>query len=1009
MVFLCTLSAARGQTNWHYDYWFDNDREATLRTGTNGNGSSSFQIEADVSALSEGLHAINIQMVGQSNAIVGFSKVKNEAYSDTISKQMSDLLHQDIEVEVEDVVVNTEEQTLRSVPVTRYFAKMPAQAKARCWFDNDLSTLQTAVNAGEAVMLDVENLKDGFHIINIQAEGENKGLSTPRAYPFVKMPQVIGVDHLTCLCMIDDQLYKQEQVANNNGVVAWQFDVSSLPQGFHRIYVQVVTPSGAASALYQGFFFRETTKSEFGEMKCVYAIDGSEFNNEAGTLANGTYHFDLDVASLSDGLHRLSYMLTNGKGVTTKVQTQFFTKIPLGGYGTVEYWYWLNDRQGDDIHKVKIDPRQNPFSLITLLPVEEVPLRSSCFEFRMVGDQPTIFAKNDFHVRFYDASGRFVDLNRQYVDERVSREVNETTVLQAIVLGARRQGPMLAPAASTIKSVTLDRPAENEITWFKMEAEPGDSLQFHLDRAATLQLFAPSGKEVYSAQGAASVQWGGIHATEKGTYYMALHDVTATYGNKLTLYYEFIDRYAVLRQDVATVGNGGPSTITFEGNGFDELTKVSLKLGGTTLNSVQIGHETNATTSVKFDFGGAPTGEYDAVFHFGDEDITVKKCMTVEQAVPVIIDGYVSYQQQFLVSLGNEYVYRLTNHGNQTVYDNQFILYVYTTEADNLEWVTVNGTVPGDFDVYENGTPIDGLPYIRRYVIDYTLRPSTTETLVVKVKTAATDFIHVVMEGIGGGTSKSVTSIDPNDIYGYLNEQGTKTISEGVTDVYYTIEFENDPDFATASAHEIYVADQLNAELFDLTTFMPTRFKLGEHEVALTANDIYVNEEGEKSTVVTIDMRPQINAVAEVKCEFDPKTGLAQWHIGSLDPMTMEPTTEPMDGVLPVNSDGNGIGQLSFDISLKPGLPIGTEIPNKATITFDANAPIETPTWVNTIANGIKGDVNGDGVVNYADIVALMGYMAGENEIPLALADVNGDGTVGIGDIMAIMKMMAGR
>ena len=49
--------------------------------------------------------------------------------------------------------------------------------------------------------------------------------------------------------------------------------------------------------------------------------------------------------------------------------------------------------------------------------------------------------------------------------------------------------------------------------------------------------------------------------------------------------------------------------------------------------------------------------------------------------------------------------------------------------------------------------------------------------------------------------------------------------------------------------------------------------------------------------------------------------GTVSWHISSLDPMTVEPTEEPTSGVLPVNIDGNGIGELSFDIQLKPDLP----------------------------------------------------------------------------------------
>ena len=246
LLFLGVLSAARGQTYWHYDYWFDNNF-STLKTGTNGNGSNSFQIDADVSTLGEGLHTINIQAKGYSNVITGFEKV--------------DVVDEDYQ----NVMVTTEKQELYSVPVTHYFVKMPESTTARCWFDNDDNTLQKAVNTGEPLLLDVKGLKDGFHILNVQAEGADKGVSITKCYPFVKIPQVLGVDRLTCLCMIDDQLYKKESVSANNGVVAWNFDVSSLPQGFHRIFVQVVTPSGAATALYQGFFFRETTKTEFGE------------------------------------------------------------------------------------------------------------------------------------------------------------------------------------------------------------------------------------------------------------------------------------------------------------------------------------------------------------------------------------------------------------------------------------------------------------------------------------------------------------------------------------------------------------------------------------------------------------------------------------------------------------------------------------------------------------------------------------------------------------------------
>ena len=59
----------------------------------------------------------------------------------------------------------------------------------------------------------------------------------------------------------------------------------------------------------------------------------------------------------------------------------------------------------------------------------------------------------------------------------------------------------------------------------------------------------------------------------------------------------------------------------------------------------------------------------------------------------------------------------------------------------------------------------------------------------------------------------------------------------------------------------------------------------------------------------------------------------------------MEPTDNPMSGFLPVNTDGNGIGEVSFQTGLLPALDDGELIENRAAIVFDQTDPIITPTW----------------------------------------------------------------
>ena len=107
---------------------------------------------------------------------------------------------------------------------------------------------------------------------------------------------------------------------------------------------------------------------------------------------------------------------------------------------------------------------------------------------------------------------------------------------------------------------------------------------------------------------------------------------------------------------------------------------------------------------------------------------------------------------------------------------------------------------------------------------------------------------------------------------------------------------------------------------------------------------------GSKSFVQTLDLRPEIDAIAELQCAYNVQTGLIRWTFTSLDPMTMEPTDDIMQGVLPVNYDGtSGIGNVTYTVDLLKTFPDGTEISNKASIIFDNNDAIETPVWTNTI------------------------------------------------------------
>ena len=66
--------------------------------------------------------------------------------------------------------------------------------------------------------------------------------------------------------------------------------------------------------------------------------------------------------------------------------------------------------------------------------------------------------------------------------------------------------------------------------------------------------------------------------------------------------------------------------------------------------------------------------------------------------------------------------------------------------------------------------------------------------------------------------------------------------------------------------------------------------------------------------------------------------------------MTGQLVTDPLAGFLPPdNTNGVGQGYVLYSVRPKAGLPTGTQIFNQATIVFDVNAPIPSPTVTNTI------------------------------------------------------------
>ena len=1037
----------------------------------------------------------------------------------------------------------------------------------RYWFDqDDAQAVTTTFSEGTwQAELDVGTLINGLHTLHIQAADTSMAWCSPLNYMFIKMvaeePLLDSVDmsNLTYQCWFDQDHAHQQTGPLGNG--SFLFDVADLDEGLHTLNIML---EGSTLTSTQSYMFIKVAQQapliepiDMSHLAYHCWFDQDYENRVVDSVSNGVILLDLD--NITDGLHTV-HILLEGEALTSTLTYMFLKKPEHQDFGIAKWQYYLN---GDvsQVHTTEISPIIDTLDIITLLPVETWPVRSSCFHFHPNGDEPYLNAKNEITFLFWSNDNHLLKKSEFYVDYQVTETIEADTLERN-------------------STVCIAAPRDNFIKWYRLPLEYGDTVAFKTDKACTMQLFAPSGEEVYTATAGEALAFGGCHAYEDGDYYLAVHDVTGS-GDEVCLTNVFVHKYAILAHDVHLVGNGGCSTITFQGNGFNSLLDAYLvNYQNDTIHRLDIGHESNTTTTVTFNFYEVNLGVYDAVFQFYDETIRINGALEVQEPVDIVLTSTVSYPTTFLRNTACTYTFTITNEGNMSAYNVPVYVYIstetmygisridieefnlqsyYDYVKDIYEWSDIerkNLKEYSDYigcdhyfvrsiDIGDNG--VDSI-LIRSGNFYLEIPPHETRTITLSItstsnldtwmscprewepgiigqrqlanignksnciRLAPTDFccwhsdvedicnnisntLSTFSQGVGvlaaatfglgvasavagmiptpatpvlegfaalmemeaadlaalsaatgytsclfggiantlgeiannlcdgnltnrdrfvswgglglsclgtaiahlkpalvgnklqqamfatglattnysmahnkknpecteeppkGGKSTPVNSLDPNDIHGYLSESGSHYIRQEIQNVQYEIEFENDTTLATAAAHTIIVRDTLDDTKFDLNSLAARSVTIGEKRLELN---------GEQNFARTLDMRPELYVIAQIEQDYDPTTGIVEWNIQSLDPMTMEPTDNPYQGVLPVNYYGNGVGFIDYSINLKQAFADGTAISNRSGIIFDQNDVIMTPTWTN-IVDAVKPTSHIENAVVEAD------------------------------------------
>ena len=186
---------------------------------------------------------------------------------------------------------------------------------------------------------------------------------------------------------------------------------------------------------------------------------------------------------------------------------------------------------------------------------------------------------------------------------------------------------------------------------------------------------------------------------------------------------------------------------------------------------------------------------------------------------------------------------------------------------------------------------------------------------------------------------KRVLALDPNDKSGPVGDGSSAHYVATPPTLPYQIAFENKAA-ATAAAAEVVITDTLDPARFDLSTVSLGAISWGPHRIDVPPGL------SSYSTIHIIDATMSVRVAGSL----NPTTGVLKWTFTTLDPVTKLPPSDPTLGFLPPNANGTqGQGYVNFTVSPKAGLPEGTKWENAASIVFDSNPAIVTPTWVNTL------------------------------------------------------------
>jgi hypothetical protein len=189
--------------------------------------------------------------------------------------------------------------------------------------------------------------------------------------------------------------------------------------------------------------------------------------------------------------------------------------------------------------------------------------------------------------------------------------------------------------------------------------------------------------------------------------------------------------------------------------------------------------------------------------------------------------------------------------------------------------------------------------------------------------------------------------LDPNDIEGQQG-YGTKQWVSVKDRMNYTINFENNGDFANSAVQNAYIHFPVPAKV-DINSLRLSSFGFGAYDFQVPDNT--------SSYTTRLNMTDSLGIYVDVTAGIDVTNNEIFWFFKSIDPLTGGPPNDAR-GFLGLSDTGaakltdtssKGQGYVQFYIAPLASDVTGDTVAAQASIIFDVNEALSTNIWSNTV------------------------------------------------------------